>query len=264
MAFRNANMAMHAIKFNSATSSDFLDLYNNLLNEELIADNAKPKHKTFAPSQMRCDRLSWFRLRGVQPDKVKNPDATLAYTAQTGTACHEAIQKRLSEHLQNDWISVQNWVDANPELFTDYDIEITTKGYESMIDMKHPYPIRFACDGLVKFQDKVRLLEIKTSEFSSWNELIEPKSAHMSQITCYSTLLHIPDVLFLYQDRQYGGLKCFEVQITETDWMQTRQKMDHVLECVETNIAPDGLPTNDSWCSPSMCPYHAKCKEWGR
>ena len=265
MAFRNANLAIHSIKFNSATSSDFLDMYTGLLDNEIKNKNEGPKQRTFAPSQMRCDRVSWFRLRGVQPDKIKEPDKTLSFTAEVGTSCHENIQKRLIENLGKDWVTVQSWVDDNPMYFLDYDMDLdTSRGNETLINMRHPYPVRFACDGIVRFKDKIRLLEIKTSEFSSWNDLIEPKPEHLDQIKCYSTLLHIPDVLFLYQERQYGGLKCFEVTVSETEQEELRTRMSRIMELVDACIAPDGLPVGDKWCSYNMCPYYKKCQEWGR
>ena len=264
MAFRNANIAAHMMKFNSITSSDFLIMYNQLLVDEIATKNEQPKHQTFAPSQMRCDRVSWFRLRGTQPDKVKEPDTTLGFTAQIGTACHEAIQERLIKKLGNDWISVKQWIADNPDFFKGYEMNIQEKGYETQIELTKPYPVRFACDGIVRFNGKVYLLEIKTAEFSSLNDLTGPKEKHLDQIKCYSTLLGIDDVLFLYQDRQWGELKCFEVNVSELEHRAVRAKMDNVMYLAEVNIAPEGLPVGDPDCNPSMCPYYKTCKEWGR
>ena len=264
MAFRSANIAAHMIKFNSAVSSDFLDMYTGLIEDEIVQKNAEPKHRTFAPSQMRCDRVSWFRLRGTAPDRIKSPDRTLNFTAQVGTACHEAIQKRLSTSLDHDWISVQEWIDMNPEFFKDYDMDVTVKGYESQIDLRSPYPVRFACDGIFRFEDKIRLLEIKTAEFSSLNDLTSPKEKHLDQIKCYATLLGIEDVIFLYQDRQYGELKCFEVTVSKIEQDEVRKKMDNVMHLAEVNIAPEGLPIGDPDCTQNMCLYYNVCKQWGR
>ena len=264
MAFRSLNMAAHMIKFNSATSSEFLAMYNDIVDAEISKESSKPGHKTFAPSQMRCDRISWFRLRGTEPDSSRTLDKALHFTAQIGTSCHEAIQKRLISKLGEDWISVQSWIDSNPSYFADYDMNVVEKGYESLIELNRPYPVRFACDGIVRFNDKIYLLEIKTAEFSSLNELTRPKEKHMDQIKCYSTLLHIPDVLFIYQDRSYGDVKCFEITVTAQDQLEMREKMDNVLAAVESNIAPEGLPVGDPDCTSSMCPYFKKCKSWGR
>ena len=263
--FRSSNIAIHSIKFNSAISSDFLEMYTGLLDSEIKNKNEGPKQRTFAPSQMRCDRISWFHLRGVEPDKIREADRTLSFTAVIGTACHEKIQKTLAENLGDDWIRVRDWVDSNPEYFSDYDMTLDTHGdYETKIDLRKPYPVRFACDGIVRFKDRVRLLEIKTSEYNSWNELIEPKEEHLDQIKCYATLLHINNVLFLYQDRSYGEFKCFEVNVSESEQDNIRRRMTNIMELAEACIAPAGLPVGDKWCGSNMCPYYKKCSEWGR
>ena len=239
-------------------------MYMNLVDEEIIADSSEIKQLTFAPSQMRCDRVSWFRLRGVQPDVATNPDRATEFIAEIGTACHELIQHRVSEKLQADWIEVEEWVRSNPTLFADYEMNITKSGYESRVEMTKPYPVRFGCDGIIRFNNKIYILEIKTTESATLADLIEPKQKHMDQIRCYSTLLQIPDILFFYQDRTYGDAKCFEVNLTPNDWDEVKHKMDDVIWHVDANIAPDGLPVGDPDCSQSMCPYYRKCREWGR
>lgn len=264
MGFRSANLAAHMIKFNTANSSDFLDMYNHIIEDEIVRESSSMGHRTFAPSQMRCDRVSWFRLRGTTPDTVRTPDKVLHFTAQIGTSCHESIQKRLIDRLGSDWITVQSWINDNPKMFIDYDIDVNTKGYETMIHMRSPYPVRFACDGLIRFNGKVYLLEIKTAEFSSLNDLTYPKLKHLDQVKCYSTFLKVPNVLFLYQERQWGELKCFEINIDLAEQQQVKDKMNRVMELVEANIAPEGLPIGDPDCSPSMCRYAETCKKWGR
>lgn len=257
MAFRPANISAHTMKFNTATSGDFIYAYEKIIDDEIAASAARPKHQSFAPSQMRCDRISWFRLRGVQPDKIKAPDRTLDFSAKVGTACHEIIQNRLAHCSDVEWLSPNQFLSDQS-----YDFSYDKNGYEYQIEIRHPFPIRFACDGIIRFQGKIYLLEIKTSEFSSFQDLIEPKPKHMDQIKCYATLLDVSNVLVLYVDRQYGGLKCFEIVITQAEKDAMIAKMQHVMDCVESFIAPEGLPKGDPDCNPNMCPYYAKCKEW--
>lgn len=259
MAFRPANISAHTMKFNSAASGEFVDLYEHIVDEEIIARNAQPKHQTFAPSQMRCDRVSWFRLRGVQPDKIKNPDRTLEFSANVGTACHEMIQQRLFNSNDVEWLSVSDYL---KETDCPYTYTVDQNGYEQQIEITDPFPIRFACDGLIRFQGQLYLLEIKTSEFSSFQELISPKAKHMDQIRCYATLLNVEKALVLYVDRNYGNLKCFEIVISDIEKQQMIDKMQHVMDLVEAQIAPDKLSQGDPDCNPNMCPYSDKCKEW--
>ena len=68
MAFRSV-AAIAQARFNSDISSDFLDLYEQALDEKIRSEEASTPSRTFAPSQIRCKRVSWFRLRGVQPEQ---------------------------------------------------------------------------------------------------------------------------------------------------------------------------------------------------
>ena len=168
MAFR-ASEYLNMARFNSSVSSDFLDLYQTSIDEEIQNHNNQPKHKSFAPSSFRCKRISWFRLRGVEPDSIPVPDRGLQFTADIGTACHEIIQRRLIEKLGSAWIDVEEYVTG---LGLGY--KVNKKGYESQVECTD-IPVRFACDGLISFQDKIRLLEIKSSDHGSFVDLAGPK-----------------------------------------------------------------------------------------
>lgn len=262
MAFRSANLDAHMTSFNSATSSDFLDYYDKLVCDEIIQENSSPKHKTFAPSSFRCDRINWFRLRGVQPDSIKEPDKLLRFTADVGTSIHELIQSRLSANMGDNWLNVDDYIKAKQ---LDYDYDVTTKGYETLVEIRRPYPVRFAVDGLLNFKGNIYLLEIKTSEYSSFQDLIRPKDRHVDQIKCYCTLLDIKKALVFYVDRQYGGTKCFEMSVSDSEKNEVRSKMDNIMKLADACIAPEPLPKGDVNCTSSMCPYYKTCTEcWGR
>jgi len=257
MGFRTADFS-RLVKFNSANSCDFLEMYEKAWDDEITKQDAKPKSRTIAPSAAYCLRHNWFRLRGVEPDKQENPDRGLDFTAKIGTACHENIQAILKDTLKDDWLDVGQYLKEN---CTRFSYEVETHGFETRVEIKHP-PVRFACDGLIRWKGKVYLLEIKTSDFSSWDTLTGPKPIHVDQITTYASLIGVYDVLMLYQDRQYGGLKCFEVHITEDKVESIWQTFDYLVDMADKNLPPKGLPSGDSRCSPSMCIYYKKCKQW--
>ena len=261
MAFREANLTSHMITFNSAASCSLIDIYRSSSQEEILEQASAAKHQTFAPSSMRCPRISWFRLRGVQPDQINTPDLTLDFTAKIGTACHEIVQTRLEAALGDKWLDVGEYLKkARPE----WVFELEKKGHETQINLMDPYPVRFACGGLIDLDGEVTLLEIKSSEFSSFRDLTDIKPKHEVQVKCYASLLNVNRALVLYIDRQYGEIKCFERRITGQDKTQLFDSMDYVQGCVEACIAPDGLPVGDLDCRENMCPYWRKCKEWGR
>ena len=249
---------IHLASFNSSISSQFLDDFTTMLDNTILEKEQTMPSRTFAPSSIRCKRISWFRLRGVEPEKEVVVDRGLQFRADMGTACHHIIQSTLINSLGEDWIDVRDYL---AKLNPPYKYTCEQLGFETRIEIEDP-PIKFAPDGIIRYKDKLRLFEIKSSEHSSFVELKEPKPVHVDQIKCYGTLLDLPDALVLYQDRQYGDLKCYEFNITDSDMKSTWNMFDEVRRYVDMNIAPPKLPKGDPWCSPAHCRYFNKCKEW--
>ena len=261
MTFKKLEFS-HNSKFNSAVSLNFLDSYNQFVCDQIIEERSQPKHKSFAPSSIRCDRLSWFRLRGVQPDKPEVADTVLQFAADIGTACHRIIQNNLQKMLKDDWIDVSEYL-KTIEMPSDYSVEVDPNSGETLITLSNP-AVRFACDGIIRINGTYYLLEIKSAEYNSWNSLTTYKPQHKDQVVCYSGLLKLNKVLFVYIDRWYGEIKCYEETIPEYLQQEMFDKMVEITKLAECGVAPEGLPRNDSWCTSGMCPYFKKCKEYGR
>lgn len=258
MAFRPAGM-QNIARFNSSVSSDILELFESAWDKQIKEKTEKPHHKTFAPSSMRCKRLQWFRLRGSDPDVLNIPDRSLDFTAKMGTACHSMIQELLSTVLGADWIDPKQYLENNPP---QYEYTLEKSGYETQIEVKNP-PIRFACDGIIFWKGKYYLLEIKSSEFGSFNDLTEPKYNHIDQVKAYCALFGIKDVIFTYVDRQYGSIKCYEVNYKDYQLQEVYDMFVDIQRLAEAGVAPEGLPKGDPYCGPSWCPYYKKCKAYG-
>lgn len=266
MSFKQLNLNS-IVRFNSAVSSRFLDLYENAWKSDIIKHDSEVSSQTIAPSSFRCKRRTWFRLRGVQPDVPADPDLGLDFSAEIGTACHRIIQNRLKSVLKENWLSVFNYLDENSDKLLYSRDKYTAIANEDSLEYKiviSDPPIHFACDGLICLDGVTYLLEIKSCEFNTWNNLTGPKSEHTDQVMCYSAVLGIHNVIMLYQDRTYGNLKCYELYIKDSDMQSSKSNIEEVMGCVDTNIAPDGLPVRDKWCSPNMCQYYKKCQEYGR
>lgn len=259
MAFQKVSFNRLA-PFNSAASSELLDKYDSHVNAKLVERASQPQNRTFFPSAFRCNRRSWFKLRGVEPDGVSEPDRVLEFAAEIGTACHRILQTNLREALGDNWIDVGSYLQTL-ELPGECKWESRDDGLETLVSMTTP-PVRFACDGLIRLNDSIYLLEIKSSEYGSWNDLTDPKQHHIDQVNCYATLLQVDSVLFIYIDRQYGGLKCYEHRVSEGDRQSILDRFVYVMSMVDKNLAPEGLPVGDHWCSPSYCPYHKTCQQY--
>ena len=255
MAFRQSTYNL--ARFNSATSSEFLSYYQNCILQRIVDDKQKRPSNTMSPSSFRCDRFCWFRVRDVEVDTVTNPDPVLQFKADVGTGCHKIIQETLIDYLKDDWINIEEHIKINP---LPWDCTISVEGNEYRIEI----PIiqfRMACDGIVRWNDKLYLLEIKTVEYAALEELTDPMPKHMDQVKCYATMLNLNGVLFLYQDRTYGGLKCYEVAVTQKDKDTIINKIKMIIDMKDQNVAPDRLPSGDMMCSG--CEYKAKCKQYG-
>ena len=258
MVFKQISDIDSGLNFNSAISSNFKDLYDKIVYDKYEASEKRKPSQSFAPSSFRCDRLSFFRLRGVDPDPVQVINTELSFSAMLGTACHEEIQANLKSVIGDQWVDVSDYLDAHT---LSHDYKIMKHGeLETRIEFLNP-PVRFSCDGLLKFGDEYYLLEIKTSEYQAFKSLKAPKEQHIDQIKCYCSLLEIHKALVLYQDRLYGTTKCYEVKVTDYEMGEIFNRMNRVLEYVDKNIAPPKLPSGDYWCS--YCKYKQRCKQWG-
>lgn len=256
MSFQPLNFASIA-KFNSAASSKLLSFYDDFVTQKLREESLQPKAQTFAPSSFRCARKCWFRLRGVETDMLTTPDLILNFKAEVGTARHLVIQSNLKAALGSDWLDVEEFLSDHP---IPYEYVLTKNGLETLVEIKNP-PVRFACDGIIRWNDKIYLLEIKTADYDSWNSLTDWKAEHKDQIKCYSSLLHIPNILVIYEDRQYGGMKCYEEFVNDLESQAVLERMSYIQQMVEYNLAPERVPDGNYICN--NCEYRLKCKQWG-
>lgn len=244
--------------FNSAISANFKDLYDNIVRERCKQDNNHLPSQTFAPSSFRCDRLSYFRLRGVPIDEDLPIDVALNFKADMGTHCHKIIQRNLKYSIGNQWVNVSDYLASHPLKHT---CSISNfDEFETQLQFFNP-PVKLSCDGLLNIGDVYYLLEIKTCEYQSFKKLSSPKDEHIDQVMCYCSLLELNHALVLYQERNSGEIKCFEVTVTDDEMQNIFDRMNRVLQYVEDNIAPPKLPTGDFWCT--YCKYRKRCSQWG-
>lgn len=252
------------MQFNSSTSCDLFDAYNNFIDQKIRAESDEPSSRTFAPSSMRCLRKSWFRLRGTEKEAAAKSDRELDFSARLGECMHQMMQANLKEMFGAKWISPSVYLnDAVYEGKFPYDYTTISDGYETRVKITDP-PIQFSVDGLLCLgSNNIYLIEIKTCEYSTFQSLTNAKDEHIDQVKAYCAFLGLSHVLFIYQDRQYGNIKCFEVTVNDNDKSKVLHDIKIVMECVDYNLPPERLPRGDKWCTASMCPYYNKCKEWG-
>jgi CRISPR/Cas system-associated exonuclease Cas4 (RecB family) len=243
---------------NSPVAQNFKSMYDKIVFDKYQKEEQHVSSRTFAPSSFRCDRLSFFRLRGVPADENVNVDSVLSFSAVLGTAMHREIQSNLKEAIGDNWINVPDFLKTH-DVGHDYKIGNSSE-FETQLEFKNP-PVRFSCDGLIKIGETVYLLEIKSSNPQPFSSLYEPKPNHIDQVKCYCALMNIDRALVLYQDRMYGQTKCFEVDVPDSEKQAVFDRMDRVMYFVNKCVAPPRLPKGDYWCT--YCKYKKRCDSWG-
>ena len=264
MAFRN--ISTNALcKFNSQVSSDFIVDYEKSVLKKSSDNHKRVRNKAIVPSSFRCERVQWFRLRGVETDNTEElMKPTDIFITNMGDSIHYNIQSVLSFMESFENVSVADYLKKFP-IHYKYELEISDNQMETKIKLlDDKYPVQMSCDGILKYDNRYYILEIKTSEYASWNGLTYPKPEHIEQVKMYSTFLNIDNILMFYVERQYGGVKCFELNIKESDKQYVFDKIDRIMKCVENNLCPEPLNKMDSWCVSSRCDYFKTCKLYGR
>ena len=262
MSFKPAGN-FEACAFNDDISYHVLDAYRNKWVSDVRYNKSKPSHPTVAPSAFRCNRRIWFRLRNTKPNyKIPSDisqDMSSDFVANIGTACHRMIQIRMKELFGKDWIDVKSYLESI-NFDHPYELEPSEDNLETKIRLTD-VPISMSVDGILRINGELYILEIKTSEYSTFSNLSQPKDEHIAQIRCYSAILGIHKILFMYQDRMYGDIKCYTYTVPEYQGRDVMDKISEIQKCVTLNIPPDRLPWTDKWCT--TCPYNITCKEWG-
>ena len=246
------------VRFNSLAASKLYSRYETFAKAKVIKKYAEPKSQVFVPSGMRCKRKSWFRLRGVPCDTLENPDMQLEFTAEVGTACHQVLQENLSEMLGADWLSVSDYLSLHP---IPYKYTLQANGYETKVSIESP-PMHFACDGIMRLDNVIYLLEIKTCDHKVFEDLTDVKQIHKDQANAYATMLQIPRVLFIYESRLTGERKIFEYTVPESIQQTVLDSMTEIQYYAENNLAPEKLITAHSDYMCRNCEYQKRCKEW--
>lgn len=264
MAFKNISSGNILCKFNSETSSDFLkDYENTIIDNEL--KNWKREHSNYiVASSFRCERVQYFRLRGVEPDNINTFSITDSFIKSMGDSIHYNVQKNLRSLSSFKFVSVEDYLKKFP-IHYKYELEISDNYMETKIRiLDENLPVQMSCDGILEYKNRYYILEIKSSEYSSWGNLTNPKPEHIDQIKMYSAILGIKDALAFYVERQYGGLKCFELNFKQNEIDSVYDRINKIVDCVNKNICPEPLNKNDSWCKPNRCIYFNTCKIFGR
>lgn len=259
-SLRNVCRLIDQAKDKLSPEQSFLADLKRSIELEDEKNRRKPSQK-YKPSSMGCIRSMYYQITGVEPEKSTTSYCSIGI-CNSGTDIHIRIQTAV-ENMKNhgidcEYIDVAKFVkDRN----LDY-LEIVSKsGMETKLYHKD-LNLSFMCDGVIRYQKHYYILEIKTEMSMKWNKREGVDVTHYRQGTAYSISLDLPEVLFLYINRDVLDMKAYI--FTPTDDMK-HDLVGIIEECngyVERLICPP-KPQDVTRKQCEYCSYRQQCRKDG-
>lgn len=232
------------------------------LKRSIEMDEDKSVHvpsKTYKPSSMNCIRNMYYQMMGTEPESNRSTYC-LVGICNSGTDIHVRIQNAVAAMKNNgidcEYIDVADYVKSRN---LDY-LEIVSKqGVETKLYHKDLH-MSFLCDGIIRYKGRYYVLELKTETTMKWGrrEGVDPR--HYNQGTAYSIAFNIPEVLFVYINRDVLDMKAY--MFVPTDEMK-QDLVGKIEECdgyVSRMICPP-RPEDVDRKTCEYCSYKTQCKK---
>lgn len=228
--------------------------------------NTRKPSKCYKPSSMNCIRNMYYQVTGTDQDAAES-NYTLVGICNSGTDIHMRVQQSVIDMASNgidcEYVNVADYVRSR-EL--DYltivkepdpaNGDYETKLYHKDLNMS------FLCDGIIRYKGKYYILELKTeNSYKALNRKdVDPK--HYNQGTAYSIAFNIPDVIFVYINRDVLDMRSFKFTPTQEQKESLTNKIITCDEYVRTNSIPP-KPENAGAKLCSYCSYKDTCRRDG-
>ena len=243
--------------------------------EEEAKNNKYMPSPTFSPSGMKCERSMIYKLLAVPPDDKKESHQ-LVSICENGSERHEVIQSYVNKMKDNnidcEYINVADYVREHKlplfigkesNFIDEFETHLYTFDKTVGVDetSEFPYPVSFLCDGIIKLKGKYFILEIKTQASIKAMRQTYVHEEHKAQATAYSMLLGIADVMFLYEDRDLLGKKCFVYSPTKEEKTALHNKLVVCYNKSKENKVVAKPELDRKACL--YCAYKKTCKSGG-
>lgn len=259
---RNSNKPQESVDI----AQEFLDSYIFTV-EKIDTDNERKPSKSISPSSIKCIRTSTFKLMGVDVTDVSHKQQLIEIN-QNGSERHEAIQKTIVTMPKyvtkfkpvniGDYIRKNN-IPINIVKEADF-----AKGiYETKL-YSEKFHISFLADGMVEYNGKHYILEIKTQSSDVHFKQGGVHDKHIDQATAYCTLLNADGILYFYEERNYLGKKCYLYIPTAEQKAEMLSKIEDINWYAENNTIPAKPKEADEdmkFCQ--YCDYATLCANIG-
>lgn len=225
------------------------------------ADGQRKPSPYYKPSSMKCIRNMWYQRTGAEPDLADESYCMVGIT-NSGTDIHIRVQtyvENMKKHgIDCEYIDVAEFI-RQREL--DY-LEVRSKsGMETKLFHKD-LQMSFMCDGIIRYLNHYYILELKTEASFKWQNRKDVDPSHYAQGTAYSIAFNLPEVMFLYINRDIMDMKAFIFRPTDEQKMELVGKIEECDGYVNRLICPP-KPEDIEKRTCTYCSYRGKCEKDG-
>lgn len=221
------------------------------IEKDASASSRKPS-QTYKPSSMNCIRNMWYQVVGKEQD-AGDVSYSLVGITQSGSDIHEHIQKAVCNMKNNgidcEYVNVADYVRnrqlTNLTIVAQQGME--TKLYHNTLNMS------FLCDGIIRYNGKYYILELKTETSFKWQNRkgVDPK--HYNQATAYSIAFGLNNVIFVYINRDILTMKAFMFTVTN----EMKEELIGKIEMCDSYVKQLKVPPKPSDAGTKLCQYCA-------
>ncbi|GKH50316.1 hypothetical protein CE91St46_14270 [Eubacteriales bacterium] len=210
----------------------------------------------FRPSSMYgCERMLFFQRVHSGSENGDHKDTNLIEICNSGTDRHLRIQHLVEDMEGVECLDLEEVVKEAQQKGIKTEFVGWNEDHTEARCKNDELKIFFQPDGVIKFQGKEVILEIKTESTYQHSNRYEPKEDHKYQATCYGMGLGIDYVLFFYEDRNFCGKKAYLWKITDEMKATVVNKIARVTKALRAGVPPD---KDESKCT--YCMYKHECK----
>ena len=224
--------------------------------------DGKPSRR-YKPSSLNCLRSMYYQITGADLDKQQQKSSDFFGICESGTDRHKRIQYAITRMkdfgVDCEYIDVETFIKDNniENLVIESKDDFETKVYDSKRN------IIFLCDGLLKYNGELYILEIKTESSYKWLDRSYVDDKHRNQAYTYSLELGVDKILFLYENRDVCTKKPYILTVTKenTDYIENR------IETCDDYVRNKLVPPVESDITPRICQYcdyRTQCKVDGK
>lgn len=239
-------------------------LFLSDLKRSIEIDGCKGQRKpsqSYKPSSMNCIRSMYYQMIGADV-KADKSTYCLIGICNSGTDIHVRIQQAVEGMKDNnidcEYIDVADYVKSRG---LDYLDVVSKSGMETKLYHKNLH-MSFLCDGIIRYRSHYYILELKTEMSMKWNRREDVDPSHYMQGTAYSIAFGLPEVLFVYVNRDILDMKAYMFKPTDDMKHELISKIEECDDCVARLSVPV-KPADVTKKSCSYCGYVEQCRKDG-